>query len=105
MSEQAAPPTGEEEPDFGEASTFPVSLKSGMRKRMPLLNRRFGDGELMNFSPTGKPKLVVGQEAKMKDLHHRIAKIAAKAESDPNYRESLRKRNLEKNGAATLSTF
>lgn len=88
-----------------EASTLPsVSMQAGYRKRTALLNRTF-DNELFERTVTGKKRHVLNQEAKIKDMHHKIAKIAARAETDPNYRAELRKRNIEKTGTATLKSF
>jgi hypothetical protein len=85
-----------------EAGALPsVSMNAGYRKRTALLNRHHGE-ELFATTPTGKRKHVLNQEGKMKDIHHRIAKIAARADSDPNYREQLKKNNIAKNGTATL---
>jgi hypothetical protein len=87
------------------ASLMPASLRAGHRKRKSILSRDFNtDGELYTTSPTGKKHHVINSDAKQKDIHHRIAKIAARAESDPEYREELKRRNIEKTGSATLST-
>jgi hypothetical protein len=87
------------------ASLMPASLRAGHRKRKSILSRDFNtDGELYTTSPTGKKHHVINSDAKQKDIHHRIAKIAARAESDPEYRENLKRRNIEKTGSATLST-
>ena len=95
---------GGTEDEFTEASAKPLPLNSGLSNRVPLLNRKFGQdsGELFTASPTGKKRLVVNQEAKHKDIHARIAKIAAQMESDPAYRAEVKKRNLEKLGSSTL---
>lgn len=95
--------TDPEEESLG-ASMMPASLKAGHRKRMSVLSRDFKtDGELYTTSPTGKKHHVLNSDAKQKDIHHRIAKIAARVDSDPQYREELKRRNIEKNGSATLS--
>lgn len=93
--------------DRAEASMFnlPTSINSPFKKRRALLSRKFEDGDVIQTTPTGKRKMVLNSDSKMKDIHHRIAKIAAKVESDPNYRQQLKQRNLEKLGSATLKGF
>lgn len=99
----------EGEPGEQNASTirFPsTSINSpwGRNGRKSLLSRTFGDdeGELTATTRTGKKKMVHGQAAKLKDLHHNIAKIAARASKDQEYRAALRKKNEETLGRATL---
>ena len=94
---------GDDDFDMGEASLHrPESVNSGLSKRVPLLSRRFEDSEIFTTSPTGKKRLVVNQEAKIKDQHHRIAKIAARMENDKAYRNAVKLRNIKKNGLATM---
>lgn len=98
------PPEGGDSDEFTGASTaMPKPLHSGLKNRIPLLSRKFQDGELYTQSPTGKKRLVVNQEAKQRDIHARIAKIAARMESDAAYRHEVKARNLEKFGKTTLN--
>jgi hypothetical protein len=98
---EAPPSEGDDE--FTGAAALPFSVNSGLSNRVPLLNRKFGDGDLYTLSPTGKKRLVVNQEAKHRDNHARIAKIAARMEADNVYRETVKARNLEKFGKTTLN--
>jgi len=42
---------------------------------MPILNRDFGDsGELFDYSPTGKKRMVVNQRASHERINNRIVK-------------------------------
>ena len=80
---------------------MPVNNALARLKRRPILSRSFKDDdhEITSLTRTGKKKMVYNQASKQKDLHHRIATIAAKAETDPEYRNNLRKLNKDKFGS------
>lgn len=91
--------------DGVQARLTSSSIHSGYRTRKSILDRDFGDGDLFEITKTGQKRHVLNSEAKKKDMNWRIAKIAAKAESDPNYREELRKRNIKINGSDKLAGY
>jgi hypothetical protein len=79
------------------------SINSGARTRKPLLSRKFGDPEAYSVSKSGNKKHhVINQRAAVRDQNARIAKIAARAEVDPEYRRELAKRNMDKFGTTKL---
>lgn len=102
-----APPDVEDE-DFTGASVSPVPASISTRS----INSQFGRGwrssllardfSGLETTKTGKPKAVHNERTKMRDADWQIAKIAAKVESDPNYRDTLRKANSRKLGSSTL---
>lgn len=80
-----------------------MAASRGFRK--PLLSRDFGDsGDTWEWTKTGKIKHIpsASQPRVKARAHDQIMKIASKADSDPNYREELKKRNKEKLGRTTL---
>lgn len=89
------------------AGTFTTqSLSNIIRNpRKPLLSRDFGDGaDNFTITKTGKLKHVpsaVTAERRAK-AHDTILSIARRADKDPNYVETLKRRNLEKLGRTTL---
>lgn len=101
----------EEFEDFDEGGVTANFLTSAStrlglgRNRMAILNRKFDGPDLTARTRTGKIKHVYNQTAKMKDIHWDIAKIAARAETDKNYRNRLRQQNINKLGADKLKGF
>jgi len=74
-------------------------------RRVPLLAREFGDtSDSFELTKTGKirhvPSIVAaGRRQRMDDM---TMKIARKADKDPHYRESLKRRNAEKLGKTRI---
>lgn len=95
-------PDQQEGPEGSELTSR--SIKTGMPTKMSILDRTFGS-DLFNIGKTGQKKHVHNASSKQTDLNHRIAKIASRMETDPNYREEIRRRNVEKLGSATLKGF
>ena len=82
-----------------ESSVTSASVNSPLHGyRKGVLGREF-DQDLFDIGKTGQKKHVLNSVSKQKDINHRIAKIAAKAETDPVYRSTLRRRNLAKGNA------
>ncbi len=82
----------------------PISSDFGRGHRKSILSRSFGEDQGMyTLSRTGKKRAVHNETAKIKDAHYAVAKIASRAERDPEYREGLRKRNLERLGVASMA--
>lgn len=74
-------------------------------QRKPLLARDFGDsGDTWKLTKTGKIKHIpsAAQPEVRARANDQIIKIARTANRDPNYRENLKRRNIEKLGRATL---
>lgn len=92
---------GEEGGDVEDGQMTSASVGSMFGpKRKSILGREF-DHELFNIGKTGQKKMVHNAHQKITDVNHKIAKIAAKAERDPNYRATLRNRNSA-TGSATI---
>lgn len=93
--------------DTGEDTTLTsASIRLGLnRTRMALLNRKFDSHEMVARTRTGKPKAVFNQASKIKDQNWQIAKIAARMENDPEYREQVRRSNMNKLGADRVPGF
>ena len=70
--------------------------------RVGLGGRTFGSHELFETTRTGKQKHVYNQQAKIHDINGRIAKIAIRAQKDPEYRRALRNANAAKGVKTTL---
>lgn len=71
--------------------------------RRSILSRDFGDSALMEYSKSGnKKRYVANERMKQRDINGQIAKIAAKAERDPAYRQSLAETNQRIFGKTTL---
>lgn len=83
-----------------------LSINSGAaRNRKAILSREFDpDDQVTEFTKTGKRKHVYNSTAKVKQQHENIQKIAMRIHRDPNYRQSLKKRNKEVLGSTTLNT-
>ena len=64
---------------MSESSFFPSGRSvTANRGRVPLLDRNFqGSGEVWNYSPTGKPSLVVNQKAAQERINRRLSKQLA----------------------------
>ena len=64
-------------------------------KRIPLLARKYAEQDLAEWElmPDGKRHLKVHQDAARKDRLMTIAKASVKYHKDPNYAESIRRRN------------
>jgi len=84
-----------DEDELGDIEDQPTSASvhsQFMPKRRSILGRDFST-ELFTIGKTGQKKSVYRADAKMKDVNHRISKIAAAVDKDRNYRDTLRKRN------------
>ena len=79
-----------------------TSVKSGLLNKSPLSRRVFNGHDLVAFTKTGQRKHILNQEAKKVDLNARIARIATRAQKDPQYRAALRAANFAKLGRITL---
>jgi hypothetical protein len=104
MDKQPPEDVEDEDGEYTDASLTTLSSKAGHRNRLSILSRDFGD-EIIATTRTGKPKYVHNLKAKQKDINHKIAKIAANAASDQNYRAQLARSNSEKLGTTTLKGF
>lgn len=83
-----------------------ASARLGLnRSRMAFMNREFNSHELKSTTRTGKPKHVYNQAAKIKDHNWTIAKISARAATDPEYRHQLAKQNQAKIGTTRVRGF
>jgi len=75
--------------------------------RVPLLAREFDseNSDAIQLTKTGKLKYVpeVVQAQRRRDANSTIMKIARSVDRDPNYREQLKRRNIEKLGRSTLA--
>ncbi len=98
---------GEGQGEKQEARLTTGSLMEGFgRRRRAILNREFPSEEMFTQTVTGKKKYVFhNPRGKATDHHHKIAKISARMESDPNYRESVRKKNSEILGTDRVKGF
>jgi hypothetical protein len=107
MGGEGAPAESSEDVEDGmNPGLASVSINSSfVPKRKSILDRDFGSGDLFELTRTGKKKHVLNQEAKKRDINWKIAKVAARADSDPNYREELRKRNMARTGSDKLKDF
>lgn len=101
---------GPEEPEFaalfnrtaGMPTSTSVNSGMGAGYRRPLLARDWEDsGDTWTFTKTGKIKHNPNPVAARQKSNDQIMKIARDAR-DPNYRETLKKRNKEKLGRTTL---
>lgn len=102
-------PDNEEDSDANfdeEVNSHLLKLTSSSPKRytgrVPLSARKFDGQDLVSFTKTGKRQFVHNQESKKKAINHRIAEIALRAQTDPEYRMKLKKQNQEKLGRTTL---
>jgi hypothetical protein len=102
---------GPEEPEFAalfrrSGDRMPTSASLNQMPhgyRMPLLARDFGDsGDSWTLSKTGKIKHNPNPVNARRRSNDQIMKIARDCERDPEYREKLRRKNLEKLGRTTL---
>lgn len=79
------------------------SIKAGARARKALLAREWGEPEAFTISKTGRKQHTVhNPRGKQRDHNAMIAKIAARAEVDPEYRMKLAKANLDRLGYTTI---
>lgn len=70
-----------------------------------ILAREFSHNEFTT-TVTGKQKHVFhNARGKMVDRHAQIARIAARVEQDPNYRQGLKMQNMQKLGRTTLNSM
>lgn len=96
--------------EHAEAGLLPGPITSqSMKKlvqgnRVPLLSREFGEADNFKLTKTGKIQHVHSAVTaqRRKTMDDMTLKIARAADRDPNYRESLKKRNKEKLGRSKL---
>jgi hypothetical protein len=74
----------------------------GVGYRRPLLSREWEDGDTWSLTKTGKVRHDPHPQTARAKWNDIIYKIAKEADRDPNYRETLKKRNREKLGRTTL---
>jgi hypothetical protein len=92
----------------GQHTSMSANLMSQRNYRRPLLSRDFGDsGDTWTLTKTGKVKHVpsIASADRRSRTHDTIMKIARRVDQDENYRESLRKANIQKLGRSTLPGF
>lgn len=103
--------TNEDEEGFGDSSedegyneasvrsdvltSRPINSQFARGWRSNLLARDFGPADVV-VSKTGKPRYKHNARAKATDENYQITKLAAKVDSDPNYRKQLQKNNAAK---------
>lgn len=97
---------------MAEANVGPVKgmlTSQSMKKivqgnKVPLLAREFGDADSFTLTKTGKIKHVPSAATAMRrnKMNDNIMKISSKADKDPHYRETLKKKNAEKLGRTTI---
>jgi len=86
------------EGDLGEYTDAGLALPSRMRlpTKRPLLSREFKGEDAYELSKTGKKKHIVNQRAAKKKENEMIAQIITRLRRDPEYRETLKRKNLAK---------
>lgn len=70
--------------------------------RRPLMSREFEDGDTWSLTKTGKVRHDPHPQTARNKWNDMIFKIARTMDRDPNYRETIKKRNKEKRGKTTL---
>lgn len=91
-----------------QPSSMSANLMQQRGYRKPLLSRDFGDsGDAWALTKTGKVRHIpsIATADRRNRTHDQILKIAKRVDEDENYRETLRKANLQKLGRATLPGF
>lgn len=74
-----------------------------IKGKRSILSRDFGESALVEYSKSGNKKRYVHNERlKQRDINGNIAKIAARAEKDPAYRQALAEANQRMFGKTTL---
>lgn len=93
----------EGEPELARFRPTTQSIKAGAVGRKALLSRDFGEPEAYTLTKTGQKKHTVhNPRGKQTDHNGMVAKIAARAEADPEYRRRLAKTNQEQLGRTTI---
>ncbi len=93
------------EPELAAVRPTTQSLKAGAIGRRALLARDFGEPEMFVLSKTGKKEHVVhNPRGKQRDHNAMVARIAARAERDPEYRRKLAQANVEKFGTSEMQS-